>query len=79
MVAAVALFDIDGTLVHARGAGNLGACRALKSAFGAEPTSGNINFAGRKTLPGDVHFEAAEPAVKNFEWEVKFLNNILLD
>ena len=47
MVAAVALFDIDGTLVHAKGAGNLGACRALESAFGAEPTSGNINFAGR--------------------------------
>lgn len=47
MVAAVVLFDIDGTLVHAKGAGNLGACRALESAFGAEPTSGTISFAGR--------------------------------
>ena len=47
MVTAVALFDIDGTLVHAKGAGNLGACRALASAFGAAPTSGDISFAGR--------------------------------
>ncbi|MCA9216789.1 MAG: HAD family hydrolase [Planctomycetales bacterium] len=47
MIKTVALFDIDGTLLHTRGAGHLGACRALASAFGAEPTSGEITFAGR--------------------------------
>jgi len=47
MVSNVVLFDIDGTLIHAKGAGKLGACRALMSAFGVEPNSGDTGFAGR--------------------------------
>ncbi|MFC1757415.1 HAD family hydrolase [Planctomycetota bacterium] len=70
MVAAVALFDIDGTLVHANGAGSLGACRALESAFGAEPRSGAITFAGRtdRAIVNELfELHAIENTTENWE------------
>ena len=41
------LFDIDGTLIVSRGAGQEATWAAMRVAFGVEPREGEIRFAGR--------------------------------
>jgi phosphoglycolate phosphatase-like HAD superfamily hydrolase len=44
------LFDIDGTLLHAPGAGRAAFAQAFKEAFGWDQTVGHINFYGATDL-----------------------------
>jgi phosphoglycolate phosphatase-like HAD superfamily hydrolase len=43
----LALFDIDGTLIHSRGAGVKSFACALESEFGVRDVAGRVSFAGR--------------------------------
>ena len=50
------LFDIDGTLIHTGGAGQLAMTRTLADAFGLPPDTDGVSFAGRtdRAIIGDI-------------------------